>query len=149
MQVLKKKALKILSFMYFPWFKRKINWCHVPHFFQEGTQAQEPKWIGHVPALQAEEPGGQEARRQGSWCIHWPAEEGEGSFYTEVKGHVTLRQLQVYCTCCARPGAGRRGGPGEAHTRRTQGAGGQGVLGLTLVLLLFSRHIMSLRPRRL
>ena len=47
--------------------------------------------------------------------------------------------------------AGRRapGGPGEAHTRRTQGAGGQGVLGLTLVLLLFSRHITSLRPHRL
>ena len=68
-----------------------------------------------------------------------------------VQGHVTLRQLQVYRTCCSRPGAGRRapGGPGEAHTRRTQGAGGQGVLGLTLVLLLFSRHITSLRPHRL
>ena len=46
--------------MYFPWFNRKTNWCHVPNAFQKGTEAQEPTWIDHVPALQAEEPQAQE-----------------------------------------------------------------------------------------
>ena len=71
--------------MYFPWFNRKTNWCHVPNAFQKGTEAQEPTWIDHVPALQAEEPAGPEARRQGSWRTHWSAEEAEGRFLTGVK----------------------------------------------------------------
>ena len=43
-----------------------------------------------------------------------------------VKGHVTLRQLQVYRTCCSRPGAGRRGDLGRRTLEGLKVQGGRG-----------------------